>query len=338
VRGHSNAQMVDPYAVLGALGVGGEVSASPVAGGWDTGLWRVDRRGGLDVGGQSYALRLFRETQGAVCAREVAAMGAAAGAVPVPRVRLRGVWRGRPALLMTWMTGETLGAAVRARPGLAWPLGLAFGATQARLHHAAPLPAGWGAWGATAGPPPAGSPPAGSPPAGSPPGESWIAWAGPEEGALQARLRALPGQKPALLHLDYHPLNVLVERGGVSAVLDWANARPGDPRADVARTLSILRLSPAPSGVPVALVRAVLAVLEAGWRRGYRGVAGGGAAVDDPQAPLFNAWAGAVMLRDLGPKLGRPGIPLGPADFRRMRAWVGTWKERAGLAAGRAED
>ena len=47
-----------------------------------------------------------------------------------------------------------------------------------------------------------------------------------------------------LLHLDYHPLNVLGEAGAISGVLDWTNADGGDPRADVARTGAILRFLP----------------------------------------------------------------------------------------------
>jgi aminoglycoside phosphotransferase (APT) family kinase protein len=268
------------------------------------------------TGGHHYALRLFREGQEAACAREVAAMRAAGVAVPVPRVVLQGAWEGRPALLMDWAPGTPLLAALRARPWETLVLGAAFGAAQARLHRDAPLP-----------------------PARDWQQRGWIEWAGDAEPAVQARLRALPAQRRALLHLDYHPLNVLVEgragrRAGqraVSAVLDWANARPGDARADVARTLSILRLSPAPEGVPLPLVRALLALLEAGWRRGYRRVSGDGAVLDSPDAPLLNAWAGAVMIRDLEPKLKRPGIPLRPADFQRMRAWVRTWKARAGM-------
>jgi aminoglycoside phosphotransferase (APT) family kinase protein len=50
----------------------------------------------------------------------------------------------------------------------------------------------------------------------------------------------------ALLHLDLHPLNVLMsEAGEVTAVLDWANAAAGPPDYDRARTASILRFDPA---------------------------------------------------------------------------------------------
>jgi aminoglycoside phosphotransferase (APT) family kinase protein len=60
---------------------------------------------------------------------------------------------------------------------------------------------------------------------------------------LHDRLHALawPGAAPgeALLHLDLHPLNVIL-RGADPVVIDWSNARPGPPGLDVAMTALIL--------------------------------------------------------------------------------------------------
>ncbi|RCK68847.1 hypothetical protein DT076_14510 [Desertihabitans brevis] len=61
--------------------------------------------------------------------------------------------------------------------------------------------------------------------------------------------RAPTTGRTALLHLDLHPLNVLVgDDDEVSAVLDWANARAGDPALDVARTWALLAAHPAVAG------------------------------------------------------------------------------------------
>jgi aminoglycoside phosphotransferase (APT) family kinase protein len=50
---------------------------------------------------------------------------------------------------------------------------------------------------------------------------------------LHARLHEIPFEGERLLHLDLHPDNVLLsERGPV--VIDWTNARAGDPSLDVA--------------------------------------------------------------------------------------------------------
>jgi aminoglycoside phosphotransferase (APT) family kinase protein len=49
-----------------------------------------------------------------------------------------------------------------------------------------------------------------------------------------------------LLHVDLHPLNVLLDdNGAVSGVVDWANAAIGQPVLDRARTWSLLTLDPA---------------------------------------------------------------------------------------------
>jgi streptomycin 6-kinase len=68
---------------------------------------------------------------------------------------------------------------------------------------------------------------------------------------LHARLHELPapGSLPPhgvnagagrLLHLDLHPGNVVLSQRG-PMVIDWTNARSGDPAADVARTIVAIR-------------------------------------------------------------------------------------------------
>ncbi len=59
---------------------------------------------------------------------------------------------------------------------------------------------------------------------------------------LHERLHRIPLDGAALLHLDLHPENVLVAPGG-PVVIDWTNARAGDPRQDVALTWLILATS-----------------------------------------------------------------------------------------------
>jgi aminoglycoside phosphotransferase (APT) family kinase protein len=155
---------------------------------------------------------------------------------------------------------------------------------------------------------------------------SWIAWGNPDDALRRLLLDRWAGRL-ALLHLDLHPMNVLVEGDQITAVLDWANARPGDPRADLARTASILRFAPLPAGVPTLLSVAIRRALEAGWRRGYREAAG----------PLrgmapFYAWAATAMVNDLSPRVGRRDLPwLTPALLERVQAWGATWRIRAGL-------
>jgi len=183
-----------------------------------------------------------------------------------------------------------------ARPWRAWPLGVLFGRCQADIH---------------------GRP---SPEALRTAGRAWIDWAGPGEEPLAARLRETAPREDSLVHLDYHLLNVMTDGERITGVLDWTNARAGDPRADYARTLTILRLD---SGTASSTGLAVLRVFEAGWRRGYRRIAGRPA----DMAPYY-AWAGAVMLRDRRPRPDRPGS-MTARELGRVRAWTERWKKRA---------
>lgn len=288
---------LDPRAILRALGHDAGVTAvTPVTGGWDTAIWRVER------GDETFALRVFRPEQARVARREAAVMRAGVPGVPIPALHAEGSWEGRPALLIGWCAGKNLLDAARAEPARFWALARVYGEMQARLHDA-PVPAELLAE-----------------------GRAWIDWTGAGAGPLGAHLRALPAVRASLLHFDYHPLNLLVADGRVTGVIDWANVHAGDRRADLARTVTILRLAPAAPGTPAALMRFLARALEIGWRRGYRAVSGplGG------MAPFY-AWAGTLMVNDLAPKLGRPGIWLRPHHLEPMRRWAAYWTARAGL-------
>lgn len=281
-------QELDPIAILMALGVVDATEVTPVAGGADTAIWRVVHGRRVD------ALRVFRAEQANVCRREVVVMRAARAAnLPVPAIHVIGAWQDRPALLLGWCAGEPLLHALRRQPWRAWRLGAAFGQMQAAIHAITPAP--------------------------NPqlPTTEWIAWAGADEQALQSRLRAVASQSARLLHLDYHPLNVMTDGRRITAVLDWANARVGDPRADVARTYTILAIDPAwPPQPHIHVFRWVLA---RAWRRGYEQAAG---PLGD--LALFYAWAGAVMARDLARRVDQQ-------QLNRIRRWTAAWKRRAGL-------
>ena len=60
--------------------------------------------------------------------------------------------------------------------------------------------------------------------------------------ALQSRLHEISFEGERLLHLDLHPANVLLAPGG-PVVIDWTNARAGDPALDVALTWVICATS-----------------------------------------------------------------------------------------------
>jgi ribosomal protein S18 acetylase RimI-like enzyme len=93
----------------------------------------------------------------------------------------------------------------------------------------------------------------------------------------------------SLLHLDLHPLNVLMtDDGAVTGVLDWANTAAGDPALDRARTWAILELDPLARS---QRAEPWLESLVAGWTEA--------AGLDDIPA-WARAWACRFMLTDLG--------------------------------------
>ncbi len=274
---------LDPLAVLAALGFGQVERVAPVFGGKDAAIFRVER------GDEAFALRVFRPGEERVCRHEMPTMRAArAGGIPVPMVHASGVWQHRPALLLEWCAGRTVVEEAVADPARAEPLGVASGRLLARLHRV-------------------------DPPDGIR-GRSWLDWFAipdPLNRALGAVARA-----PTLLHLDYHPLNLLTNDTDVTAVLDWTNARSGDPRADLARSLAILALNSDEAPVDAG---PIVAAFERGLLAGYVEAAG---PLED--MPLFLAWAGHGMLHDLARRMP-------PEKRERIVAWTAERERQAGV-------
>jgi aminoglycoside phosphotransferase (APT) family kinase protein len=274
---------LDPARILSDLGVRDAPDAvTPVNGGWDTSLWRID------IGQRRFALRVFRPEQAKTCHREALVMEALRNqSIPVPSVDAEGVGQGRPALLLGWCSGRPLLEQVAQRPWRVWQLGRAMGVTHARVH-ATSLP----------------------------------------EVVVDALPRAgvqVGDSRQSVLHLDYHPLNILTDGEQITAVLDWANTAVGDRRADLARTITLLRLAPTPPGSFSVLQQMMRGLLELAWRRGYSEGQAADPFVDmDP----FYVWAGEWMETDLQPKLGRPGVWLQETDLLRIRQWTMARKKR----------
>jgi aminoglycoside phosphotransferase (APT) family kinase protein len=70
-----------------------------------------------------------------------------------------------------------------------------------------------------------------------------------------------PPATPGILHLDFHPLNLIHRPGHLPAVLDWDMADVGDPHADIATTLLFLRSGPNEGKLPREKI-----IIEAGRR------------------------------------------------------------------------
>jgi aminoglycoside phosphotransferase len=215
-------------------------------------IWRVDCPNG------SYAVRIFRpgEEESAAHEREMM-VEARKLSLPVPGVHAAATLQTRPVLLVDWCPGTVLSQVIYSRPWMAWRLGQLFGEQQARLHLSGTRDA-------------------------QP--SDWIEFFGPVDEILRDSLRQAQARR-TLVHFDYHPWNLVFEEGKISGILDWTNARFGDPRADLARTWTILRLVYR-SGRRHPVRRLAEKLFEQGWWRGYVRVAG-----PQPQMPLFLAWA-----------------------------------------------
>lgn len=79
---------------------------------------------------------------------------------------------------------------------------------------------------------------------------------------------------PAICHGDFHPQNILMSNGAVTAVLDWPNTVIADPAYDVAATRIILRRAPVELlPIPAALrpvVRLARVLITTRYLAGYR--------------------------------------------------------------------
>jgi len=61
--------------------------------------------------------------------------------------------------------------------------------------------------------------------------------------SLVARATAYRDARPSIVHMDYHPQNVLVRGPRISGVIDWVSADIGDRHLDIATTAVILATS-----------------------------------------------------------------------------------------------
>jgi aminoglycoside phosphotransferase (APT) family kinase protein len=239
---------------------------TPVKGGWsDTRLWRVELPDGPHI------LRIYARHDERIALREAEVLDyLRALDFPVARVVARGSHEEVAYLLLGWVAGQTLGEEL-GRGGDPRAFGEQFGRLQALLHRV-------------------------EAPAELPAAVSWPSLEAYPESLLEA-LDRIPQRRDRLLHLDYHPLNVIVDDGQIAGLIDWTNVRRGDPRFDIARTYLILRAMPRLEVEQFEHFRPVLRSFLISWHQQYRQDMG---ALCD--LPLFLAWAGYGMLFDLGGK------------------------------------
>lgn len=110
------------------------------------------------------------------------------------------------------------------------------------------------------------------------PGIDWLRTHRPQEPAA-----------PVIVHLDFHPLNLIQRDGGDLVVLDWDTADLGDPHADIATTLLLLRHAPNEGKnlwerLLIDTGRSILAVA-------YISICRRQMSIDDAKLAYYEAWA-----------------------------------------------
>ena len=85
-------------------------------------------------------------------------------------------------------------------------------------------------------------------------------------------LRQMPDGGDALVHLDLHPLNVIMEPERGPVVIDWSNASRGDGLFDVGVTYVLLTCPAMPGPAALRIVaKPVRALLAREFTKRYRG-------------------------------------------------------------------
>jgi aminoglycoside phosphotransferase (APT) family kinase protein len=219
--------------------------------------------------------RLFAEGADAAARREWLAMRAAAcHGIPVPLLRMQGTVADRPVIVMTRIRGVPAMQSLLTRPGGAHALGVAMGQTLGRLHQVM-APAGLVST-----------------------STAWIDKGGPALVPIRDLLATVPRQG-RLLHLDFHPNNVLIDEGDVTGVVDWENAMAGPPHMDLARSRAIVRAGVLGGRIAPEDHR-VFARFERGLVAGHTRVIG-----VDPHPALSAAWGLSMTVDDLVRQRGK---------------------------------
>lgn len=200
--------------------------------------------------------------------------------IPVPKVFSIKLVEGFAVMLMEWVSGNTILHAILESPENSRNLGIEFGKIQALINRIE------------------------VPNMIDNKANNWLFQENEEEYEV---LNKIEHMNKSLLHLDYHPLNVLTDGEKITGVIDWANGSIGDNRFDFARTLSILQLE----GIKIFESNpSLLNEFVSGWWDGYEEIYG-----KVEFTPLFTTWAGIRLKWDLAKSLTSE-------DHKRIDEWI----------------
>ena len=112
------------------------------------------------------------------------------------------------------------------------------------------------------------------------------------------RRRPADAESPSLLHLDFHPKNILVRDNRCAAVLDWSESDVGDRHADVAMALVLMESAPVDDAG--AINRVMLPVGRAITRMMYYNGYRRRMPLDPVRLRYYKAWAALRRLARYG--------------------------------------
>lgn len=291
---------IDPRQALAALGYAEVSEPQRVKGGWDTLLWRFST-----PDGEEHSLRVFiLPRRQEIAQRERIALKTCARAgLPAPRVEKVGAVHELPALVLSWCPGLPILSFIEKKPWALWRLGRLLGQTQAQVHAVTP-PAEF---------------------AENAP-HDWVKHVPADYEYLADHALSLGLSTSSLIHMDFHPINLVSDGVRVTGILDWSYGAAGDPRADLARTEIILLTAPIPPGPLRPLLNLARNLVLRAWRSGYQEVAG-----PMPDFRPLRAWAGATLLLETELDMGRPGVWATEQDVQNLRRMIDLWAEEAGI-------
>ena len=291
---------LDPSHVLAHLGFPETSEPRRVSGGWDTLLWRFQT-----PDGREHSLRVYHlpRLQPIAWRERIALETCARAGLPAPRVEAGGEFEGLPAMVLSWCPGRPLLSYVEQKPWALWRLGRLFGRAQAQIHAVAPPPE----FAATAP-------------------DDWVSRVADEHADLVAHARSLGLSTGSLIHMDFHPLNLISDGATVTGIIDWTGAAAGYPRADLARTAITLIAAPVPPGPLAPLLNLARSLIMRAWRSGYQTLAG-----PIPDYRPLRAWATATRLAEVEFVIDRPNVWGTQEDIRRFRRRLEVWAREAGI-------
>lgn len=243
---------MDVENIMYSLGQGKVTSFKKVEGGRDSTVWRVNTEHGHSFALRGLPKERLRQYE---TESEILTLAFHHG-IPTPKVHMVTSVDSYAIMLMDWINGCTLFQALANKPQNTEKIGYAFGKTQASIHCIQARDSKFGTW-------------------ISPKTKD-------EEDIFEKIAQDTQVSHNGLIHLDFHPLNVLTDGEKITGVIDWVNASYGDYRFDIARTQSILTMVAAQGLFDSSTVKK----FEEAWINGYERLGPNIQHLD-----LFNQWA-----------------------------------------------